>query len=162
MTSGVINATASLPATVDFIPPQAIVSKSPMGVTNRMIGNVPDTAYHRVNFTMIDGYSVPVKVATFTEAASPLRFRSYLTLMVGDSTTKPLAVEHTFYVSELITTTHGPEDIWLNSAYRGNQFYIKEPTGYGKAMCGFGVIMGNAVYVATVESMYQVGSNLAR
>jgi hypothetical protein len=159
-TSGSLHATANLPTTKDFIPPQSYFTKSPMGVTNKLIENVPDTAFHKVNFTMMDGYSVPVKMATFTEATSPLRFRSYLTLMVGDSTNKPVAIEHSFYVSELINTTRSPQDIWLTSAYRGNQFYIKEPTGYGKAMAGFGVIMGSAVYVATVESMSQVGNNI--
>jgi hypothetical protein len=160
MTSGSIDATASLPRTFNIIPPQTYITNTPMGVTNKLIENVPDTAYHRVNYTMIDGYSVPVKMATFTEATSPLRFKSYITLMVGDSTSKPVAIEHTFYVSELITTSHDPESMWLTSAYRGNQFYLKEQTGYGKTMYGFGVIMGNAVYAATVESMYQVGNNI--
>jgi hypothetical protein len=157
---GSISAIARMPQKMDFIPPQSYITKSPMGVTNKLIENVPDTAYHRVNYTMIDGYSKAVKMATFTEATSPLRFRSYLTLMVGDSTTKPVAVEHTFYVSELITTTNDPQTMWMTSAYRGNQFFVREPTGYGRTMYGFGVIMGNAVYAATVESMYQVGSNI--
>jgi hypothetical protein len=160
MTAGNIGATASLPRTFNIIPPQTYITNSPMGVTNKLIENVPDTAYRRVNYTMNDGYSVPVKMATFTEATSPLRFKSYLTLIVGDSANKPVAVEHTFYVSELITTTHDPESMWLTSAYRGNQFFLSEATGYGKTMCGFGVIMGNAMYAATVESMYQVGNNI--
>ena len=162
VTSGHINATASIPPTMDFIPPQSFIAKSPLGVTNKLIENVPDTAYHKVNYTMIDGYSVPVKVATFNEASSPLRFRSYLTFMVGDSTTKPVAVEHTFFVSELITTTHDPQSIWLTSAYRGNQFYVREQTGYGKTMTGFGVILGSAVVVATAESISQLGNNTVK
>ncbi|WP_216823406.1 hypothetical protein [Niastella vici] len=161
-TAGSIHATASLPPTMDFIPPQSFIAKNPMGVTNKLIENVPDTAFHKINYAMVDGYSVPVKVATFSEASSPLRFRSYLTLMIGDSTTKPVAIEHSFYVSELLTTTHDPQSIWLTSAYRGNQFYVREPTGYGKTMTGFGVILGSAVVVATAESMSQVGNRAVK
>lgn len=158
-TSGYLHATASLPPSIDFIPPQSYLTKTPMGITNQLIGNVPDSAYRRVNFNVAEGYAVPVKAATFTETNSPLRFRSYLTLMVGDSTTKPIAIEHTFYISQLINTSQPPESIWLTSAYRGNQFYIKEPTGYGKTMAGFGVIAGTAVIAATVESLGQAGGN---
>jgi hypothetical protein len=158
-TSGHIHAMASLPVTVDFIPPQSYLTKTPMGVTNRLIENVPDSAYRRVNFTITDGYAVPVKAATFTETSSPLRFRSYLTLMVGDSAAKPVTCEHTFYISQLIATSQPPQSIWLTSAYRGNQFYIKEQTGYGRTMTGFGVIAGTALLTATAESLGQAGSN---
>ncbi|WP_208025508.1 hypothetical protein [Niastella caeni] len=161
-TTGSIHATASLPPSVDFIPPQSYLAKNPMAVTNRLIENVPDTAYRRVKYAAADGFVIPVKMARFNETNTPLRFRSYLTLMVGDSTTKPIAYEHSFYISELITTTEPPQSIWLTSAHRGNQYYIKEATGYGKAMAGFGVIAGTAVYVATVESMSQVGNNVGR
>lgn len=158
-THGNIHATASLPTQMDFIPPQSYLNKTPMGVTNKLIQNVPDTAFRRYNFTVADGYSVPVKAAVFTENSSPLRFRSYLTLMVGDSTNKPVICEHSFYISQLINTAQPPESIWLTSAYRGNQFYIKEQTGYGRTMTGFGVIAGTAVLAATVESLGQTGNN---
>jgi frataxin-like iron-binding protein CyaY len=59
----------------------------------------------------------------------------------------------------LINTSQPPESIWLTSAYRGNQFYIKEQTGYGRTMTGFGVIAGTALLTATVESLGQAGGN---
>jgi frataxin-like iron-binding protein CyaY len=79
--------------------------------------------------------------------------------MIGDSTTKPVTYEHSFYISQLINTSQPPESIWLGSSYRGNQFYIKEQTGYGRTMTGFGVIAGTAVLAATVESLGQTGGN---
>lgn len=157
VSGGHIHATASLPPSVDFIPPQSYLTKNPMGVTNKFIESVPDTAFRRVNYQFAEGFLTPVKMANFTEATSPLRFRSYLTLKVGDST-KSVTYEHSFYLSELITSSYGPETVWLSQAYRGNQFFIREVTGYGKAMTGFGVIAGAAVYTATVESMNQIGN----
>lgn len=161
VTGGSLHATASLPSSVDFIPPQSYMTKNPMGVTNKFIENVPDTAFRRVNYQFAEGFLTKVKVANFTEATSPLRFRSYLTLKVGDST-KPVTYEHSFYLSELITSSYGPETVWLSQAYRGNQFFMREMTGYGKTMTGFGVIAGSAVYVATVESMNQIGNNIGK
>ena len=158
VTNGHIHASASLPPSVDFVPPQSYFTKNPMGVTNKLIENVPDTTYHRVNYAASNGIVAKVKLASFTAANTPLRFRSYLTLIVGDSTTKPVVYEHAFYISEIITSTMGPGSLWGTASNLGNQFFIKEVTGYGRTMCGFGVIAGTAVYVATVESMSQIGS----
>jgi hypothetical protein len=122
-TSGHIQATASLPPSVDFMPPQTYLTKSQLSIPNRLIEQVPETAFHREKYAPVEGIRVSVKKATFTEATSPLRFRSYLTIMVGELTTKPLILEHSFYVSELMTTGAVPTDMHIISAGKGNMFY---------------------------------------
>ena len=71
----------------------------------------------------VEGLTVTVKKATFMEATSPLRFRSYLTIMVGELITKPLTLEHSFYISELMTTGALPADMHIINASKGNMFY---------------------------------------
>lgn len=122
-TSGHIQATASLPPSVDFMPPQTYLTKSQLSIPNRFIANVPETAFHREKYMAVEGITVSVKKATFTEATTPLRFRSYLTIMVGEITTKPLTLEHSFYISELMTTGALPADMHIISANKGNMFY---------------------------------------
>lgn len=122
-TSGHILATASLPPSVDFMPPQTYLTKSQLNIPNKAIEIVPETAFHREKYMAVEGLTVSVKRATFTEATTPLRFRSYLTIMVGELTTKPLTLEHSFYVSELMTTGALPSDMHIISAGKGNMFY---------------------------------------
>ena len=122
-TSGQIQATASLPPSVDFMPPQTYLTKSQLSIPNRFIGQVPETAFYREKYKVMEGRTVFVKRANFTEATTPLRFRSYLTLMVGELTNKPLTLEHSFYISELMTTGAVPTDMHIISAGKGNMFY---------------------------------------
>ena len=122
-TSGHIQATASLPPSIDFMPPQTYLTKSQLNIPARSIEQVPETAFHREKYMAVEGITVSVKRATFTEATSPLRFRSYLTIMVGELTTKPLTLEHSFYVSELMTTGALPADMYIISPNKGNMFY---------------------------------------
>jgi hypothetical protein len=140
--SGNINATASLPPSIDFVPPHSYFTRNPMGLTNKFIDYVPATDYHKVKYSATEGYSIPVKAAVFTEGTSPLQFRSYLTLMVGDRDAFPVAYEHSFFVSQLIRSTEGPGTMWMNSAERGNQFFIMKPSS------GAGVVVGFALLTA--------------
>lgn len=125
VTSGNINASADVPEQIAFVPPKTYVTKTPTAVTSQLM-QVPDTAYRKIKYQLVEGITVPVNKATFTENTTPLKFRSYLTVMVGESTGKPLVYEHVFYISELFTTSQGPENIWLPRVYRGNQFYVAD------------------------------------
>jgi len=148
-----LHATAHLPEQQAFLPPHTLVNKMPMGVTNRILTNVPDSAFHKARFYVAEGLQVQVKYARFTETSAPLRFRSYLTVLVGEQPAKPVVYEHTFYISELINSGQGPENIWFPNVYRGNQYYVRESTGFGNAATGFGVIAGTAIVAGTVEAL---------
>lgn len=151
--SGHIRASASLPPTVEFIPPQAFLTRNPLVITNKYIDTIPETAFKRTRHIPVEGLSVSVRKATFTEETSPLRFRSFLTYMIGESSAKPQSIEHSFYVSELINTGNGPNSMMLHGDLRGNQFYVSKSTGAGTAL---GVIAGAAVIVVVAT---QVSNN---
>ncbi len=141
-TSGTINAKAILPDKLDFIPPQSYIAKNPMGITNQLIENIPDSAVQQVKLTLAGGSYARATHAAFTETSSPLRFKSYLTLIIGEQTARPVAYQHSFYISEVYTTELDPGSFWFNSEYRGNQYYVTETTGFGK---GFAIVAGVAL-----------------
>jgi len=155
--SGSINATANLPEHIAFIPPNSYVTKLPMGVTNQFLQNIPDSAWHKQHLQDPTGLTVNVKRAFFNEATTPLRFKSYLTVMVGGEQVKPTVFEHTFYVNELLMANEGPEFVWFNKGGRGNQYYVKEYSGAGAAATGFMVIAGVATITALSQSVNNGG-----
>ncbi|OQP51759.1 hypothetical protein A4H97_26475 [Niastella yeongjuensis] len=120
--NGQLQATAVLPSTIDFIPPRAIINKNPMRLSG-FYGRIPDSAFHKLKYTVSEGVTVKAKKATFTEATSPLRFRSYITYMVGETGTKPLAFESSFFVSEIMNTGSGPIEMSVNNGNHGDQYY---------------------------------------
>ncbi|OQP59318.1 hypothetical protein [Niastella populi] len=132
--SGIIDATVSLPPAIDFVPPRSFFTRSPIGLTDRLIENVPESDFHRLKYQAAEGYRLKVKAAVFTEENSPLRFKSYLTLMVGEVTGKPVSYEHSFFLSRLMSTDQPPGIIWLNVPNRGNQFYISRTPSSGAAV----------------------------
>jgi hypothetical protein len=148
-----LHATAHLPEQSAFLPPHTLINKMPMGVTNRIITNVPDSAFHKVRFYAAEGMMVQVKYAKFTETSAPLRFRSYLTVLIGEQPAKPVVYEHSFYISELINSGQPPENIWVANVYRGNQYYVRESTGFGEGSTGFGVIAGTAIIAGATEAL---------
>jgi hypothetical protein len=155
--SGTIDAKVAVPPVVDFIPPHSYIIKNPMGVTNRSV-ILPDSTVHREKIVHPDGTYYTIKRATFTEASSPLRFRSYLTVAVGEADGKPVVYEHVFYVSELVNSGLGPENFG-NSIFKGNRYYVRETTGFGRAATGFGVIAGTAVIVGAAAAINPNGNS---
>jgi len=109
-------------STTDFIPPGAVINKRPMYVSG-FNGRIPDTAFHTFKFTVAKGTTVKVKKATFTEVTSPLRFRSYITYMIGEPGSKSFAFESNFFVSEIMNTGSGPIEMSVNRSNRGDQYY---------------------------------------
>jgi hypothetical protein len=106
--NGQLQATAAFPPTVEFIPPRAVSNKSPMYYLSGFNGRIPDSAFHKLNYPVANGATVKVKKATFTATTSPFSFRSFITYTIGEPGTKPLAFEHSFYVSEIMNTGSGP------------------------------------------------------
>ncbi|AEW00943.1 hypothetical protein A4D02_13380 [Niastella koreensis] len=120
---GQVQATAVLPQTIEFIPPRAVSNKSPMYYLSGFNSRIPDTAFHQLKYPVTDGVTVKVKKATFTETTSPFSFRSFITYMVGEPGTKPIALEHSFYISEIMNTGSGPVEMAVNKSNRGDQYY---------------------------------------
>lgn len=120
---GQLYATAVLPPTIDFIPPRAIINKLPMYVSRGFNAGIPDSAFQKEKRRLANGMIAKVKRADFTEATSPLRFRSFITYTIGEPGSKPFAFEHSFYISEIMNTGGGPEAVLADSINRGDQYY---------------------------------------
>ena len=146
-----LRATATLPADMDFIPPQTFISKELMGITNQGIDKLPDSAFQRKRVrTTVEGHQY-IKLASFTPESSPLVFRSYLTIMVGDTLPKPAVYQHCFYVSELVLTERAPG--YLAGYKRGDRFYVEgtvpDSIGYG-----YGIIGNKPVLLKSAPPMH--------
>lgn len=120
--SGNIQATAYLPATVDFIPPRASINKTTICITN---GNerIPDADFPKSKYPVVNGFTANVKKAAFTEETSPLHFRSFITYTIGESGSKLYTFEHSFFVSEVMSSGSSPEMLFMNVGSRGDQYY---------------------------------------
>lgn len=148
-----LSAVASLPPSVDFVAPYSYFTRCPIGVTNRFIDEVPAEAYQKVKYSVTDSYSLPVKAAVFTEGSSPLKFRSYLSLSIGNRDAFPVAYEHSFFVSQLIRSNQGPGTMWMNGNHRGNQYYVsKIGKGGGAATAVLGGLVGGVLIAVGIAN----------
>ena len=148
-----LNAVASLPPSVDFVPPYSYFTRNSIGITNKFNDDVPATAYQKVQYAVTEGYSIPVKAAVFTESSSPLKFRSYISMSIGNRDAMPVAYEHSFFISQLIRSNQGPGTIWANGVHRGNQFFVMK-TSNGGAAAGtvIGGLLGGILIIGAVAN----------
>lgn len=153
-TTASLGAVATLPASMDFIPPHSHITKQPMGLTNRPVRGIPDSIVKHIRVPAGEGGTYLVKQSSFSETSSPIRFRSYLTVSVGEAGAKPAVYEHSFYVSDLQTTSLNPSNFGFNLQQRGNRYFIREQTGFGKAATGFGVVAGVAVISGAAAALH--------
>jgi len=122
-TSGSIQATAYLPPTVDFIPPRAIINKTTINITSGYNAYIPDAEFKKIKYPIVDGFTANVKKAAFTEETSPLHFRSFISYSVGESSARLYTFEHSFFVSEVLSSASSPEMLFMNVGSRGDQYY---------------------------------------
>ena len=143
-TWGRVDATAQLPPDIEFIPPHTYVTKRLIGITNEALSNLPDSVFSKKKVPVMDGQSYEtIKQALFTAETSPLSFRSYLTIMVGDTLPRPVNYQHHFYVSELVKMTNPPN--LLDRDTRGDRFYVVQGAVNDSISMGYGIIGGRAI-----------------
>lgn len=140
--TGNLSAVASLPPSVDFVPPYSYFTRNSIGITNKFNDDIPEAAYQKVQYAVTDGYSIPVKAAVFTESSSPLKFRSYISMSIGNRDAMPVAYEHSFFISQLIRSNQGPGTIWANGVHRGNQYFVQKTSNGGAAV---GTVVGGLI-----------------
>lgn len=143
-TWGRVDATAQLPPDIAFIPPQTYVTKDLMGITNQALDELPDSIFSKRKIPIMGGnYHKMVREASFTAESSPLVFKSYLTIMVGDTLPKSVTYQHNFYVSELMQTAN--TQVVLNGDTRGDRFYVVQRAITDSISMGYGVVGGRAI-----------------
>ncbi|MGN6419372.1 MAG: hypothetical protein ACTHMC_17870 [Pseudobacter sp.] len=97
------SAVTSSPADLEMVPPRAYIEPAPFRVATEYFDNIPEAAWAWREVVMKDGGRVRKKVAVFSEQDSPLRFRTYLTLLTEEKGPAQV-VEHSFYLSEILSS----------------------------------------------------------
>jgi hypothetical protein len=151
---GNVSATAVLPSQMDFIPPKAYITKNPMGVTNRFY-TIPEGDFHKESVLLFDGTTRKVNMATYTKDNSPLQFKSYITVLLGDvnAPDKKVTYEHSFYIEEFIRAGMAPEYFQFTNNQEGNRAYVRETSGF--ANVGWGIVAGAAIITSAALSSQQ-------
>lgn len=146
-TSTSAQSTVEFPGDREFIPPTAKVNRMPMYVTGGFLDAPAGTEFKRVKLGEGSGYPVTVKMASFSETNSPLRFTSYLTLYVDGDMDKPVVFKHDFYISELLNTGKEPSFFRAIANNEGNFCYVSKSTGAGAAI-GLVALVGVVAVIA--------------
>lgn len=147
------SATTPLPLDWEMIPPKSYITRVPMGVTNAFVEDAYKASFKKVKRYANDGSQVIVKEADFTEETSPLRFRSYLTVLTeGNGSINPVVFEHSFYAANYTNTLLNPSEMSMGRAY------VKKATAFGT---GFAVVAGVAVIgtAAALDARNQADNN---
>lgn len=143
------SSTTPLPVDWQMIPPKSYIQRIPMGVTNSFLNDEYKTPFVKTKKLTADGTEVLVKEASFTEETSPLKFRSYLTVLTeGEGKIHPVVFEHSFYASSFTNSLIAPAELAMGSAY------VKKSTAFGT---GFGVVAGVAVLGAVAAASANTG-----
>lgn len=143
-TVGSFNGSMAIPEDMDFIPPKSYKNKTPLGVTNVFYEQpVGETKRARIQLSTHNVASV--LKSDYSDSTSPFRFTSYLTLYTEGSLDKPVVYQHSFYISEIMTTILQPHNFRFINDKDGNRFYTSRANGFGKAAGGFGIVAGLAL-----------------
>lgn len=97
----------SVPDPLQQIPPRSFITRETMNIT-RGLFSLPASDYVKKEIDV--GFRKKVKVleAQYEEGQSPLRFRTFLTIMMdGEEKVGPVVFEHSFFVSEITNTKNG-------------------------------------------------------
>ncbi|MDU1889888.1 MAG: hypothetical protein E6767_04295 [Dysgonomonas sp.] len=122
---GNFGGTAELPKNVSFIPPKTMISHIPLRLEVNFEG-IDKKKYRNGHMGDKEHNAVKVKRVDFEEEASPLQFRSYLTIY--EKPEKPMVFEQSFYISTLIKTRDiNPKNLSVNVVDRGDFFYVEKP-----------------------------------
>jgi len=152
---GSIDATANLPKSVVFVPPHTHVGSRLLEVTDQQFDYYASDQFEKqeIPSSTLSGTSL-VKVKEFTEDASPLNFKSYITLYTLDKNApRYMAYQHSFYISKLMKTTDEPQYFGFINDQRGDFFYTSKTTGFGKAATGV-ALAGALIGVAALEAKH--------
>ncbi|OJV89903.1 MAG: hypothetical protein BGO34_06355 [Bacteroidia bacterium 44-10] len=117
--TGSISGSVVLPQNDLFVPPHSKVVYSPMALSRVLDLDIPKDLY----WTRDVGVS-QVKYLIFTEEDTPLKFRSYLTI-VNDRDKSQTVFENKFFISEIIRTTSRNNILSGDVMRRSDRFYIE-------------------------------------
>ncbi|MFT4221536.1 hypothetical protein [Dysgonomonas sp.] len=149
------NVSVAVSDNITFIPPQSMVSEIPLYLSSNF-EQIDKKDYRNAYIGNRFSQSMPVKRIDFEESATPLKFRSYLTIYAQPE--KPMVFTQDFYLKNLIKTSGlHPNDLANNMADRGDFFYTIKPANNSilyttLAIIGVtGLVIVGAVYGEPVD-----------
>lgn len=154
-TSSDFSSTVSFPGEMEFIPPGSRFSEVPLSITSRLYTGSPGE-FKKKNLTLTTGYSGAVNQALYEEDNSPLRFTSYLTLVVEGEQEKRVVFEHSFYVSEILKTGLAPHNFKFINRRDGDHFYVSKVSQGGETA---GWILLAGVVIGATAAGYNYADN---
>ena len=107
---------------ISFIPPHSEITQIRINLNSSFILLDPKNG--------IRNSSDAGRTYLFDKDNTPLNFRSFLTLSVGQDFSSPIYMDDKFWVSSVLQTTYGPTNFPYKPA---NQFYLSKTTDFGKA-----------------------------
>jgi hypothetical protein len=129
-----------------FVPPKTYIEERRLAVRDNFMVLDP-ASKHRVDMVTKTGMSSG-KYANFSETASPLQFRSYLTLSLNEDLSHSFHFENRFWATEVIETTSAPYEM---ESKPNNQFYTRKSTGAGETIWVIGLIALIAIAAANAH-----------
>lgn len=117
--AGSISGRVVLPQNDLFIPPHSKVIHSPMSLSSVLDLDIPKDVYMKRDIGVSSVYFID-----FTENDTPLKFRSYLTI-VNDRDKSQTVFEDTFFISEIVRTGARNDRLHVDVQRRNNLFYIE-------------------------------------
>ena len=149
-TYGQMSLNMEYPKDADFIAPHSFVEKTLPGISNQPLDKIPDSAFIIRNFQAMNNAVKKGRQAFFTADNSPLVFRNYFSVMVGDTALRVMVINHSFYVSSL-SEVEGQVPEIVNDK-RGDRFLIVKAAAPNPANTGYVVVGGRAVLLnKTIE-----------
>jgi hypothetical protein len=148
-----IDAVATLPNNVVFIPPHAHVNNTLMEANSQFFETIPEELFvKKQEKCSVNDNTASVQVAEFAESMSPFKFKSYLTLYtLTNNNPKYMAYSNGFFISKTIKTNSKPDNFDFYQQNRGDYYYTTKTTGYGKVATG-ATIAGLLVGVAALDA----------
>jgi hypothetical protein len=140
---GNLSATVRQSKSEDFIPPNAKVSRSLYVLADIKIDKIQDSTFKRIGLNYSDGTPgvVYAKEVRFSEADSPLKFRTYLTLSTLKNNSPVLfSYQHNFFVSSITKSFVNPNNLLEYTNNPGNVMVSTKMTGYGKTLTGIALV----------------------
>ncbi len=127
---------------MQFIPPQAFITKKPLEVSD-LLYNRDDTTMEKYIFhENLEEYRMRRKI--FTLENTPLLFRSYLTVLFAGNE-KETGIEHTFYINEIIQNHTTPQNFIGSVTTRGDTYFVASgSTAFASGATTAGLIAGGA------------------
>lgn len=127
--SQVVRNTGSITATIqqreglEFIPPRSAIQRSGLYIKKRLF-DIKSAVTSKEIVKAETGGKVKINRTSFSKDNSPMLFRCYLTFVVPGTVETVFAMEHSFYVAELLQSASQPQYVISDKRKAGDQFFV--------------------------------------